>query len=80
MLIQIGDVRFNLKDLMAFHEADVGVLGQKHVEGIYVNLILRGAPTPVKAAVETEEARTRVIAALDRLFRKYHRAKKITQL
>lgn len=80
MLIQIGDVRFNLKDLMAFHEADAGVLGQKHVEGIYVNLILRGAPTPVKAAVETEEARTRVMAALDKLFRKYHRTKKITQL
>ena len=80
MVLQIGDVRFLLKDLMAFHAADVGMIGQKPVEGIYINLVLKGAPTPIKAAVETEADRERVMAALEKLFRKYNRAKKTIEL
>lgn len=80
MLLQIGNVRFNIKDLMAFHAADAGVIGQKHVEGIYVNLILRGAPTPVKAALHSEKERDRVLIHLDNMWRRYHKAKLIKRI
>lgn len=67
MFIMIGTVRLKLSDLMSYWPTDAGVLGQKHVEGNFVALMLRGAPAIVRAGFNTEEERDAMIRKLDKL-------------
>lgn len=67
MMVTIGSVRIYLKDLMSYWPTEAGVLGQKHVEGHYVALMLRGAPALVRAGFNSEADRDTMIRKLDKL-------------
>lgn len=66
-MIKVGVVRFKMTDLLSYWPTDTGVLGNTEVKGNFIALMLKGAPSIVRAGFETKTQRDKVIARLDKM-------------
>ena len=66
-MVKVGTVRFKTSDLLSYWPTEVGVLGNTEVEGFFIALMIKGAPSLVRAGFVTEIERDKVISRLDKL-------------